>query len=98
VTILTTSRQRPTPWTGDGFRASWDKVCVKAGVTGVTFHDLRATFITLAYRVHGASFREISEVSGHAERDVERVIRQHYLAGDSVIERIEIGNSSETKL
>lgn len=29
------------PWTSDGFRTSWAKACRKAGVTGLTFHDLR---------------------------------------------------------
>lgn len=94
VTILTTTRRKPTPWTPDGFRASWRGVCDDAGISGVTFHDLRGTFITLAYRKHGASFREISEISGHRERDVEAVIRKHYLAGESVIEKLETGNKT----
>ncbi|MDP1729909.1 MAG: tyrosine-type recombinase/integrase [Devosia sp.] len=76
VTILTTSRKKPTPWTGDGFRASWGKVCEEAKVEGVTFHDLRGTFVTLAYRHHGASIREIAEVTGHTERDAEAIIRK----------------------
>ena len=36
--ILATSRG--TPWTSDGFRTSWRKACAKAGITGLTFHDL----------------------------------------------------------
>ena len=32
-----------TPWTDDGFRASWAKARTKAGVVGVTFNDLRGT-------------------------------------------------------
>lgn len=94
VTILTTTRKDPTPWTGDGFRASWAAACEKAEVEGVTFHDLRGTFVTLAYRKHGASIRDIAEVTGHAEKDAEAIIRKHYLAGDSVIERIEAGNET----
>ena len=42
--ILTNSDGRP--WTPDGFRSSWRKACVKAGVSGVTFHDLRGTAVT----------------------------------------------------
>lgn len=94
VTILTTTRKKATPWTGDGFRASWAAVCADAKVTGVTFHDLRGTFVTLAYRHHKASIRDIAEVTGHSERDAEAIIRKHYLAGDSVIERLETGNKS----
>lgn len=92
VTILTTTRRAPTSWTSDGFRASWAAVCNAAKVEGVTFHDLRGTFITLAYRKHGASIREVAEITGHSERDAEAIIRKHYLAGDAVIERIESAN------
>jgi integrase len=42
--ILTT--MDGTPWTPDGFRASWGKACAKAGVVGVTFNDLRGTAVT----------------------------------------------------
>lgn len=98
VTILTTTRRKPTPWTSDGFRASWAAACDLAGIEDVTFHDLRGTFITLAYRKHGASFREIAEISGHSERDVEAIIRKHYLAGEGVIERLENVNKTRTGL
>lgn len=98
MTILTTTRRNATPWTSDGFRASWGAVCDDAKVEGVTFHDLRGTFITLAYRKHNASFREIAEISGHSERDVETIVRKHYLAGESVIAKLEAGNVSGSKL
>src|SRR5690606_32899711 len=88
VQILTNSRGQP--WTQDGFRTSWARERDAAGVSGVTFHDLRGTFITLAYR-NGATIREIAEVSGHSERDAETIIRKHYLAGDSAVMRIETG-------
>lgn len=98
VTMLTTSRKKATPWTSDGFRASWAKVCEAAGIDGVTFHDLRGTFITLAYRHHGASIRDVAEISGHSERDAEAIIRKHYLAGDSAIEMMEPGNKPAKEL
>ena len=105
ATILTTARGTPArgadgqrrsvvrSWTSDGFRASWAKACDKAGIEGVTFHDLRGTFVTLAYR-NGASIKEVAEVTGHSERDAEAIIRRHYLAGDAAVTKLERRNVS----
>ena len=90
ATILTTEAGKP--WRS-GFKASWRKAVADAGIEGKTFHDLRGTFCTLAYR-KGASFKEIAEASGHTEEEAERIIRAHYLAGDSVIEKLEAGTES----
>lgn len=93
ATILTPTRRtkgQVTSWTSDGFRASWAAVCKDAKISGVTFHDLRGTFITLAHR-KGATIKEIAEISGHKEREAEAVIRRHYLAGESAIARLETG-------
>lgn len=81
LTILT--NRSGLPYT-EGFRASWRKAMATAKVAGVTFHDLRGTFITLAHR-NGASIKEIAEVSGHSEKDAERIIRKHYLQSDSAV-------------
>jgi hypothetical protein len=35
-----------TPWTSNGFRASWRKAQAKAGVVGVNLNDLRGTAVT----------------------------------------------------
>lgn len=75
--ILTNSRG--VAWTL-GFVGAWRKAAAQAGLSGVTFHDLRGTFITLAHRA-GASMTEIAEASGHDQKECERVIRRHYLAG-----------------
>lgn len=80
VTILTNSRG--LPWTSWGFQASWRKAMAKAGITGLTFHDLRGTAVTRMYRDWNWSFREIAEVTGHSEKDCEAIIRKHYLATD----------------
>lgn len=94
VTILTNRMGQPYK---EGFRSSWAKACDLAKIEGVTFHDLRGTFITLAHR-EGASIREISEVSGHSEKDAETIIRKHYLAGDSAVTKLENRNKSPDKL
>ncbi|MFC3706313.1 tyrosine-type recombinase/integrase [Devosia honganensis] len=94
VTILTNRSGRPYT---EGFRSSWAKAMEAAGVKGVTFHDLRGTFVTLAHR-EGASIREIAEVTGHSEKDAETIIRKHYLAGDSAVTRLEKRNEKLAKL
>lgn len=91
VTILTNRSGVPY---SEGFRASWAKACKLAGVEGVTFHDLRGTFITLAHR-NGASIKEIAEVTGHSEKDAEAIIRKHYLAGDSAVSKLEQRNKKD---
>lgn len=85
VTILTNNQGNP--W-ATGFKSSWRKAVEKAGIKGKTFHDLRGTFVTLAYR-NGASIKEIAEVSGHSEKDAEGIIRKHYLVSSAAVERIE---------
>lgn len=95
ATILSTTRKKS--WTSDGFRASWAKACERAGIKGVTFHDLRGTFVTLAYQ-NGASIKEIAEVTGHSERNAESIIRRHYLAGDGAVVKLQAGTSKQRKV
>lgn len=85
VTILTNGQGQP--W-ATGFKSSWRKAVEKAKIEGKTFHDLRGTFVTLAYR-SGASIKEIAEVSGHSEKDAETIIRKHYLVSSAAVESIE---------
>src|SRR5262249_10967720 len=42
--ILTNKAGRP--WTSHGFQASWRMAASKAGIVGLTFHDLRGTAVT----------------------------------------------------
>lgn len=95
TTILTT--EGGVPWKS-GFKASWGAAVRDAGISGVTFHDFRGTFITLAYRA-GVAIKDIAEASGHDEKECERVIRQQYLASgaDTVIQRLESSGSYATK-
>jgi integrase len=85
VTILTNGQGQP--W-ATGFKSSWRKAVERAGIEDRTFHDLRGTFVTLAYR-NGASIKEIAEVSGHSEKDAESIIRKHYLVSSAAVEKIE---------
>jgi integrase len=94
--MLTTSDGKP--WTPDGFRASWGKACKRAGVVGVTFHDLRGTAVTRLALV-GATEAEIATITGHSLRSVRAIIDTHYLArdpalGESAIAKLERGTNS----
>jgi integrase len=90
--IFTTSNG--TVWTSDGYQASFRTFRNKhMALHGVTFHDLRGTFITLRRR-EGSSIEEIASISGHSMSDVRAVLEKHYLAfdegfGDAVILRME---------
>lgn len=77
LTILTTTRG--TPWTSDGFRASWGKVAVDLG--GLTFHDLRGTAVTRLAQA-GCTVPEIATITGHALKEVETILDGHYLSRD----------------
>lgn len=78
-TILTTAKGKP--WSEDGFRTSWGKACAKAGIRGLTFHDLRGTAVT-RLALAGCSTSEIATVTGHSLRDAEAIIDSRYLRRD----------------
>lgn len=91
--ILLNSRKRP--WTKDGFKTSWGKECARLKIEGVTFHDLRGTFITERAR-EGSSVENIAKISGHSLSEIKSVLEKHYLAddqdaSDAVIIRMENG-------
>lgn len=77
--ILTNTLGRP--WTSDGFRTSWAKACERAGVEGLTFHDLRGTAV-VRLAIAGASVPQIAAVTGHSLKDVEAILDAHYLGRD----------------
>jgi integrase len=94
--ILTNSDGKP--WTSDGFRASWRKACIAAGVRGLTFHDLRGTAVTRLALV-GATEAEIGNITGHSLRDVHAILDRHYLArdpalGENAIRKLERGTKT----
>ena len=82
VTILVTSEGKS--WTPDGFRSSWRKACAKAGVVGVTFHDLRGTAVT-RLALCGCTEPEIATFTGHTLSDVRSILESHYLHRDPAL-------------
>ncbi|WP_371813569.1 tyrosine-type recombinase/integrase [Ensifer sp. ENS07] len=77
-TILTNTRGKP--WTSAGFDSSWRKACAAAGVSGLTFHDLRGTAVT-RLALAGCSIAEIGAVTGHSPKDIDAILHVHYLGG-----------------
>jgi len=90
VTILTT--QAGLSWTADGFRASWGKALVKAGIRGLTFNDLRGTAV-LRFALSGCTVPEIATITGHSIKDVQSILDAHYLHRD-----VELAESAVRKL
>jgi integrase len=93
--VLTTLDGKP--WTPDGFRASWGKACKRAGVVGVTFHDLRGTAVT-RLAIAGCTEAEIATITGHSTGSVRAIIDTHYLSRDpalaeSAIRKLESGTN-----
>jgi integrase len=77
--ILTNSYGRA--WTSDGFRTSWSKACARAGVTGLTFHDLRGSAV-VRLALAEATVSQIATFTGHSLKDVEAILDAHYLGRD----------------
>jgi len=77
LTILATSDG--TTWTESGFRASWRKACARAGITGLTFHDLHGTAVTRLAEAE-CEVPEIAAITGHSLRDAATILNNHYLS------------------
>ena len=77
--ILTNSCGRA--WTSDEFRTSWSKACARAGVTGLTFHDLRGSAVVRLVLAE-ATVPQIATFTGHSLKDVEAILDAHYLGRD----------------
>jgi integrase len=78
--VLTNAHGRP--WTSNGFRSSWRKACLKAGLEGdLHFHDLRGSAV-LRLAIAGGTVPEIATFTGHSLKDVESILERHYLGRD----------------
>ena len=72
------------PWTADGFSSSWRKTANRAGIGGLTFHDLRGTAVT-RLALADCTEAEIATVTGHSLRDVRSTLDANYLSGDPTL-------------
>jgi len=80
--ILTNSEGKP--WSESGFQGAWGKATARAGVRGLTFHDLPGTAVVTLARA-GCTEVEIYSIIGHKPSDVQAILTTHYLPRDAEV-------------
>lgn len=80
------------PWSESGFQGAWGKATMRAGIRGLTFHDLRGTAVVTLARA-GCTEVEIYSITGHKPGDVQAILTAHYLPRDA-----EVAGNSIAKL
>ena len=80
--ILTNSDGKP--WSESGFQGAWGKATARAGITGLTFHDLRGSAVVTLARA-GCNEVEIYSITGHKPGDVQSILTAHYLPRDAEV-------------
>jgi integrase len=78
--MLTNSEGKP--WSESGFQGAWGKATMRAGIHGLTFHDLRGTAVVTLARA-GCNEVEIYSITGHKPGDVRTILTAHYLPRDA---------------
>ena len=74
------------PWSESGFQGAWGKATIRAGIRGLTFHDLRGTAVVTLARA-GCNEVEIYSITGHKPGDVHAILTAHYLPSDAEVAR-----------
>jgi len=72
------------PWSESGFQGAFGKAKTKAGIRGLTFHDLRGTAVVTLARA-GCTEVEIYAITGHKPGDVQAILTAHYLPRDAEV-------------
>jgi integrase len=80
--MLTNSEGKP--WSESGFQSAWRKATMRAGIHGLTFHDLRGTAVVTLARA-GCNEVEIYSITGHKPSDVRAILTAHYLPRDAEV-------------
>ena len=80
--MLTNSDRKP--WSESGFQGAWGKATMRAGIHGLTFHDLRGTAVVTLARA-GCNEVEIYSITGHKPSDVQAILTAHYLPRDAEV-------------
>lgn len=72
--ILTSTRGRP--WSADGFRTAWRRAAREAGITDLTFNDLRGSAVVRLAEA-GCTVPEIAAITGHTIRSAHGIIERY---------------------
>jgi hypothetical protein len=80
--VLTNSDGKP--WSESGFQGAWGKATTRAGICGLTFHDLRGTAVVTLARAD-CNEVEIYSITGHKPGDVRAILTTHYLPRDAEV-------------
>jgi integrase len=80
--MLTNSEGKP--WSESGFQGAWGKATTRAGIRGLTFHDLHGTAVVTLARA-GCNEVEIYSITGHKPGDVRAILTAHYLPRDAEV-------------
>jgi len=81
-TIILTN-QRGLPWAPNAFRKAWGAASRKAGIVGLTFHDLRGTAVTRLSEAE-CTPQEIATITGHSLRDVGAILDRYSARTDKI--------------
>jgi integrase len=84
------------PWTEKGFQSAWGRASIRAGIRGLTFHDLRGTAVVTLARA-GCNEVQIYSITGHKPGDVQAILTAHYLPRDPEVARDAIAKLNEYK-
>lgn len=68
------------PWQGSSFQTMFSRMKNKLGFTRLHFHDLRGSAVT-RLRIAGCTIAQICSVTGHSEKEAERILNAHYMGG-----------------
>ncbi|WP_171211839.1 site-specific integrase [Ruegeria sp. HKCCA5426] len=81
------SRDRPRcfPMSGNAVRLAFDRLRRRAGITDLTFHDIRHEAIS-RFVEQGLSLAQVQMISGH--RDLRMLLRYTHLAVDDIVEAL----------
>jgi integrase len=83
-TMILTNPVGQKPWTSEAFASAWTRACKRAGITGLTFNDLRGTAAT-RLALSECTEAEIASITGHSLRDVRSILDLHYLHRDPAL-------------